>query len=470
MQPTHPPIVKPIKESKRFWRLFAVYGLVCLCVALFSNVSWKSDSMTYYRFAKEALAAGSGFPNANAIYNSCISAPVLINILIITLKIFQTPTSLLVLAVGFNLVQLYLIYRLTERFFGTKAAWIASLLYVLYLNNLGLVLLNYTELPFGCFALASLYFFTAKPRPIHFYLAGITTGLALGIRPTIVPMIGIYVLWIGINFWKNRNFQLLQYGAVLLLGVCTYVVPMGLYSKHNTGHFIYTSTTGPENLAMSSFDGATGVYNNTPFKQEAYLSKKTFIEKNTYLNERSFEWIKKHPIRWISFWPRKFKTTFTTDDIAIWQLLGGKWTLNQWQADRKLPANKQLFTQESRFFRTIFYFLQGWHQLFYLFLMGLWGYQFFYFWKNRLTTPVIVWLLNGFTVLGLVFTFVGSVGMPRYKYTYLVASIILIAPLLQRLISPRRPQIKRRINYTPGFKIATLNPLATSNINATESK
>jgi len=330
-------------------------------------------------------------------------------------------------------------------------------------------LLNYTELPFGCFALASLYFFTAKPRPYNFYLAGLMAGLALGIRPTIIPMIGTYGLWMAFRFWQERNYQWLKYAIVLLLGVCTYVIPMGLYSKHNTSYFIYTSTTGPENLAMSSFDGATGVYNNTPFKQEAYLSKKTFFEKNTYLSERSLEWIKKHPLRWISFWPRKFKTTFTTDDIAVWQLLGGKWSLNQWQADRKLPTNEQLFTQEPRSFRIAFYLLQGWHQLFYLLLMGLWGYQFFYFWKNRLTTPLIVWLLNGFTVLGLVFTFVGSVGMPRYKYSYLVASIILIAPLLQRLISPKRPQIKRRINYIPRFKIATPNPLITSNINATES-
>jgi hypothetical protein len=136
MQPLQYPILKPVKESYPFWGLFTLYGLVCLIIALSTDVTWKSDSMTYYRFAKEALAASSGFPNADAIYNSRISAPVLINILILILKIFQTPVSLLVLAVVFNLVQLYLIYRLTERFFGTKAAWIASLLYVFYLKQL----------------------------------------------------------------------------------------------------------------------------------------------------------------------------------------------------------------------------------------------------------------------------------------------------------------------------------------------
>lgn len=447
--------MKSVKESSRFWWLFAAYGLICLCIAIWGQVPWRSDSLNYYRFAQESIALHNWFPHTKSVHYDWIATPLYINILIATLKIFQTPTSLLVLAVGFNLVQLYLIHRLTERFFGAKAAWIAALVYVLYLNNLGLVLLNYTELPFGCFVLLSLYFFTAQPSLAHFYLAGLTAGLALGIRPTMAPLIGIYGAWIVFTFWKAHRYQWITYTGILALGLATYIVPAGLYSKHSIGYFIFTSNTGPANMVMSAFEGATGVYNDTIFKTDSVLlSKTTFSEKNAYLTKRSVEWIKSHPFRWLSFWPRKFTATFTTDDIAIGQLLGGRWTLNQWMSDSKLPIEQQLFRQEPFSFRIAFYLFQGWQQLFYLFLFGIWGYQFYNFWKKRLTAPLIALLLNGFTVLGLLLTFVGSVGMPRYKYTYLVVSIILIAPILQQLFSLEK---QKKVSINSAEEVDSVN-------------
>ncbi|MEZ4904640.1 MAG: hypothetical protein R2822_24290 [Spirosomataceae bacterium] len=192
---------------------------------------------------------------------------------------------------------------------------------------------------------------------------------------------------------------------------------------------------------MSGFDGATGVYNDTILKNDSiYLSKKTFYEKGDYIQQRATQWIIRHPVQWLSFWPRKIKATFTNDDIAVSPLLGNpSWNFENFIKELKLPKSQQLFWKEPLGYQIAFLLVQLFQYGFYLLLLGCWVYQLIYYWQRHNQTPLIVWMINGFTFLGLLMTYTGSQGNLRYKYPYLVISFILIAPVVVTLKNRIRP-------------------------------
>ena len=155
--------------------------------------------------AIKTVQEGGLFPFQSAIYGLYIAAPFHINIEALVWKIWPSINAIILLNIVYNLIQLVLIYSLTNRFFGNAAAWVSAIIYALYFNNLGLVTLNLTELSFGVFMLASLWFFTAKENSKNIFLAGIMAGLALGIRPTMLPLIGLYLLYLAWYFIKTKN-------------------------------------------------------------------------------------------------------------------------------------------------------------------------------------------------------------------------------------------------------------------------
>ena len=105
--------------------------------------------------------------------------------------------------------------------------------------------------------LASLWFYFKNPTFFNGLLSGLMAGLALGARPLMFALVLVYSLIWAWNWFKKQPLHGQFVG--ILIGLLTYIVVMGSYSKQQTGHFLYSTTTGPLNLLMSSFDGATGV-------------------------------------------------------------------------------------------------------------------------------------------------------------------------------------------------------------------
>lgn len=417
--------------DKRFWWLFLIYALVCFSFALFQHYPLKSDSLIYYRWASQTAQMGTFFPYPQSIYEPWLASLFHINLGALFLRIYNEPVTLHLLNAVINLLQLYLIYRLTLQFFGKQSAWIAACMYVLYLNNLGFVVLNFSELTFTACILLSLYFYFQQPNFTRGLAAGLTAGFALGSRPLAIALLFIYgIVWL----WKLKN-KLPAYHNQLIgiaVGVIMFVIPMGMYSKSQTGQFVFSTTTGPINLLMSGFDGATGVYNDTILKNDSiYLSKRTFYEKGDYIQTRAMKWIFGHPVKWLSFWPRKIKATFINDDIAVSPLLGNPaWNFENFIKDIKRPKAQQRFWDEPFGYCIGFLCVQIFQFSFYLILLALWGYQVVYYWRRRNNTPLIVWIINGFAFLGLMMTYIGSQGNLRYKYPYLVIAFIIISPIV----------------------------------------
>ena len=421
---------KPV--HRQFWIIFGIYALICLYFALYRQVPFISDSQIYYDWAKQAYKNGLLFPYHDAIYSPWLAAFVHVNLGVLALHIYDSPTSIYLLSVLLNLTQLFLVYRLTTHLFDVKSGIIAALMYVFYLNSLGFVVFNLTELTFTVFMLASLWFYFKNPTFFNGLLSGLMTGLALGARPLIFALVLVYALIWAWNWFKKQPLHGQFVG--ILIGLLTYIAVMGSYSKQQTSHFLYSTTTGPLNLLMSSFDGATGVYNDSIIKTDSiYLSKKTFDEKGAYLQERSIKYLKTHPWKWFSILPRKITATFTTDDVTVSYLLNhNHWNLNRFVTEFK--AHKTNFEKEPTIFRWSFLSLQVYHHLFYYTFLLLWIYQVYYYWQRRSTTHLAVWVINAFTILGFAMTFISTQGNNRYKYPYLIATMIIVAPIVKRII------------------------------------
>jgi hypothetical protein len=417
-----------IHSKSTVYILIFLYAVVNLIYAFFFPVPYLSDSQNYLNFATNAIHDAQWYPSINALYNEWIAAPVYVNCLIVLLKIFHTTTAFQVFNAFLNITQLLLMYRLTVRFFGEKSGFIVVLIYILYLNNLGLVLLNYTELLYGVLILGAINLFFQQNKVIFAYFCGLTLGLALGVRPTAYSLIlGILVLY-GIDIFHQRANHLRMF--LLVLGIATFVFIQGTISKQNIGQFVYSSTTGPANLVMSANDKATGVYDNTIFKKDSILlSKKTYVEKNKYLQKRSLDWMKAHPTKWLSLIPRKIYSTFIADDFAITPLLGSnEWSLNKFLKDK----NHSQFSQEPTVFRGSFLVLQTYHQLYYLIILVIILYQLFLFVKEWKKVNSLEILINIYIFTGIALTFIGSVGNPRYKYSFFTILFILIAPIISK--------------------------------------
>lgn len=423
--------------------LVLAYVLIQVVYVCFYPLPLTSDSAASLSFAQSALQEGTYYPNPSSLYGNGIIAPVYINCLILLLKLNNSPSVILFFNILLNMLQLLLLFKITEKLFNVRAAMLAGLLYMLYLNNLGLILLNLTELPFGVLVLASLYFFISPPTLTNSLLCGLMAGLALGIRPTVWALVIAFLIIYIIHAFQGKAQHMKM--AAIIVGMLIYIIPMGLLSKRNIGQFQFSSASGPANLIMSANPRAKGVFDPHIFKNDSiYLSKKTYVEKNKYLLDRSKEYILEHPGAWISLIPRKIYSTFISDGWAIPQLLHSQ----VWDMNAYLKGNQEVretFRQEPVSFRIAFWALNVWQQLIYGVIAAFFIYQLYSFVRGRNFRYESL-LVNLFIMGGISLTILASVGSPRYKYSFVIIAIILVSPVMIEFLDKIMSRVTKRSN------------------------
>lgn len=396
-------------------------------------VPFISDSANYVKYARLALAEQTYYPNPQSIYSAWIVAPVYINYTAVILRVFGNTYSILWFNIILNMTQFALVVLIVRRWYGMQAAYVAAFLYMLYLNNLVLVMLNFTELMFGIFTLASIYCYTGKKKTTNAVLCGIFAGLALGVRPTAWALILAYILlYLYARRYEHKRIVL------ILTGVACYCLAMGLLSKRNIGRFEFTSTTGPSNLIMSATPDAKGVFNGRFFHNDSmYLAIKTYYDRDKYLMQRSKQYIAEHPGEWIALFPRKIYSTFISDGWGITYLLNSSyWDLNTYlKGDASV---KQAFLNLPVLTRVKFWIFNIWQQLLYSMIMLTFLYQVYRLMRTKARREEC--LVNLFILLGVVLSIVSSVGNPRYKYNFLIVSILVISPIIEKFLTRRSCQ------------------------------
>jgi len=212
------------------------------------------------------------------------------------------------------------------------------------------------------------------------------------------------------------------------LGIVAFISLFGFFNQFRFGKFIYTSSTGPVNLLIGANNHATGSFNAKVFEKgnSGYIQNaehETYIEKDEFWQKQAVNWIKDHPVKWLSLLPFKFGYMFVYDDVAISEFLHFK-NCNLSSAVKRIIINKKLNSISpgvTRFEAGTFFLVQILHQIFYMFILYCIVYGIILALKTYKANSYII-LMIIFTIIGICIT-LAAVGIPRYKYPYLIACL-----------------------------------------------
>lgn len=418
------------------WSALLLYTIVQVIYIVWFPLPLVSDSLTYFNYAQQAIQENTYYPNPSSIYSTWLVAPVYINYLIGILKINNSLAAILISNIVLNNLQLILLFLVVDKIFNRAAAYAAGLIYMLYLNNLGMVLMNLTEFMFGIFILASIYFYISRPILRNYILAGLFLGLAIGVRPTGLALFFSYICIFGFDLLQKKyEFKKL---AVVAAGMLVYIFAMGLLSERNIDRFEYTSTTGPANLIMSANPNASGSYSDHFIKTDSiYKTKTTYYDRNEYLMSRSKEYIIDHPITWLSLIPKKIYLMFIFDGWAVSTLIQEqKSDLNSYLKNKN--NYRQELNQRSFFAKAGFWIFNSWQYIVFGTILILFAIK---------TIQIKRWYLNkhelllfAFIIITMGLTILSSVGHARYKYAPLVIAIALTSSLVVSVVDKVLPK------------------------------
>lgn len=424
--------------SNRLPLLLAIYLCLQLFYITFLPLPFQSDSLEHLRLARECLEAGGLYPLPHHRFDDYILAPLYINFLIGLLSINNATTTILFANLVLNFLQLFLLYKISKQLLAQENwARLTVILYVFYLTNLGLILLNLTELAFGVLSLASFHFYLHSQKR-DAGLAGVFLALAIGVRPFGWALLFAY-LTIYLHHCARRQAQHARMMS-LLLGFSLTIAAIGFTTKSYFGDFIFTATTGPANMLMGAHAYANGAYNKKVFEpgHPGFIpdgENKTYVQKGERWMQETKRWIQTHPLSWLSLLPLKILHTFARDDWAINTLTHrSDWSL--YRVGKIILHDKTLsgiFAGEPFGFKVGFLALQIIHHVYYFAVLALMLYQFYFLIKSKAAKHqkkfAIIYLFAFYGIGINLFT----VGDPRYKYPYMIFGLMTLPPAIARL-------------------------------------
>ncbi|MDR3628143.1 MAG: hypothetical protein P4L45_14970, partial [Ignavibacteriaceae bacterium] len=303
---------------KNIFKIVIAYFVFQFLLVIFWQQPFQSDSHYYYKLAQDCLKYHSIYPAKAHLYEDYIIAPLYVNLLVAALSIYNAQITIGFLNILLNALQMFLLFRLSERFTDRKTACVCLLLYMCYLNILGLVLINLTEMFFEVLVLSSLYFFY-KDSNKSLFLAGVFAAASIAVRPVGWGLVAAFLITLAVRFIK-RNYVTKQLIA-LILGLSLFIIALGTVTQISFGKFIYTSSTGPLNLLIGANDNTTGAFNARVLEKGnvGYIQNSdslTYIEKENFYKQKTKDWIISHPAKWLSLIPAKIFFMFAWDDFT----------------------------------------------------------------------------------------------------------------------------------------------------------
>lgn len=430
--------MKFINSLTGFQKILLIYAIIQIIFLFFVDIPFTSDSWHYFNTAQNCIKNGAWYPSKLNLYDDFITAPVYINILSVLLRINNSQLIIYIFNLILNLINLSLIYSLTKKIFkNEKVALLSSIIYCAYLTNLGAIFYNFTELIFTTFILLSIWLYT-KNKTVFIVLSGVISFLAFNVRPLGIALflsniiLAIYLFVFKKKFEKKIITFIITFGLSVLL--------TGLVTKSYHGYFVASSNTGPFNIMMGAFDGATGCFKSEVFSEgnigciEGY-QKLTHKEREKELARRAKRWIKKNPVKWLSIFPKKMFYMFAWDDWSIPAIMDeGKWNIYMLAKSFKEKRGLEMMQEKGVLYTSLFILLNAFHQIYYmlflgLILFGIW----FQITKKELFENEILMKVLLFVIFGIGITLI-AVGIPRYKYSYMIVLIPFAAGALNRVL------------------------------------
>lgn len=409
-----------------------IYLAIQLTIILSSDINYKSDSLYYYKLAQECLEQGEFYPTHIHLNEDYIFAPLYINVLIVLLGISNSPLTIALFNFLIVSLQILILYKISLLIFSKNIARISILLYIFYLNNLGFILLNYTELLFVLLISLSLYLFLMG-KNYYLILSGITLGASIAVRPTGFALLLAFIILQIYNIYKNRKF-VVNY-LYIYTGVIVFILFFGGWTYSNFGKFEFMSTNGPVNLLIGANENATGGFKAAVFGEgnPGFIENSeslTYIQKNDFYRKQAISWIEEHPLKWLTLAPLKLLHAFGWDDITVSSLLGFN-QLNFGRALKILVTGENLsneFENKSAI-KIVFYFsLQFLHHIYYFLILTAIVLGIFHLMKSKLSNDGVRLIL--FYSLISMFIIMIIFGSPRFKYPMFILLLPFAADYL----------------------------------------
>jgi len=415
--------------------IIILYVTIQLLLVLLFPVEYRSDSARYFNLAQDCLQANSFYPAPQHLYSYYILAPLFINILVVLLKFSNSIFIISTFNLLLNSLQLILVYKISVNIFNRKVGAITALLYILYINNLGFIVSNYTELLYGVLVLTALIFYIRKGN-LNYFISGLLIGASISVKPIGYTLILAFILFYVYNKIKfNKSYPVSR----IIIGVITFISVFGLFNQLHFGRFIVTASTGPINIIMGANDNATGGYKDEVFKpgNEGYVANgdsMTYSEKNDFFREKSLDWITSNPLRWLGLMPMKLVHTFIWDDITLSYLLDtGIWDFAKVVKYLWIDKSfKNILPDASLTKKILFFTVEGIHLIYYYILMALIIMGIIIF-KKEIVKSEIVPIIFLYVLFGIVMILL-VVGNVRYKYPYLIILLPFAANYIYQIL------------------------------------
>lgn len=395
-----------------------IYAAIQLGLIFTQDIKYRSDALYYFNLSQKCLTENEFYPSNQNLNDDYIVAPLYINVIILVLKIYNSTTAISLFNLIVILLQISVLYKITERLFSEDVATLTILLSIFYLNTLGLTLQNYTELFFLLLVSCSIYFFILK-KNIYSVLSGILLGFAIAVRPVGWALLFAFVMIHFISIYRSKKIT--PNFFYVYSGVIVFLIIFSSFIKFNFGHFEVSSTTGPINLLLGANEDATGAFNSTVLQKNhagyiEFLDSLTYLQKGEFYQRQAVDWIIENPVRWILLAPMKLFHTFAWDDISISSLLKindtnfariMKIILLEYDINKAIPNT-------STFYKIFYLSILILHHLFYYLLIISIISGIYKFVKNNLSSEGTNLILN-FCIIVIIMIMI-TVGAPRYKY------------------------------------------------------
>lgn len=301
------------KLSTVCWSLFPLWvGIQIYLLISNWNLPMHDDALLYQTLALGCIEDGTWYPSVRHLFDEYVFGPGYVNLLIGIHRLTGTFACVSVLNLFLNIVLLFEIFVLGKKMFGEKVAYVSVLFYMFMYSNVYMPIAPLTDLPFTFLLLSALLLGMDK-RLLPIMVAGVLLALANWFRPLAL----VYLITLLIYYVVHKRGWL-NYAALLIpLVLCVCLI--GWNAKERMGYFVYQSTTGGVNLAMSASDKATGTINYAGLwdpSSSVYLDPSQsylFTDRDRLLKEGSIAWISEHPIQYISLFPIKLGYLFCED-------------------------------------------------------------------------------------------------------------------------------------------------------------
>lgn len=421
-------VINFLTAHKKYIIIF--YSTVQLVYIFFFQAPFKSDSFYYYKLALSSLNSGFVYPSEIHLHEDYIIAPLFVNIQSFILSVYNSQYTVGLFHLFLNLIQLFILFAITKKYYGEKAAAVFTLMYILYLPNMGFILLNMTELLFGVFVALTLYFLL-KEKNSFFTISGLFAAASVSVRPLGWALIISILVYLMVVYRKERLRSLISFTS----GILAFFIIIGSATYISSGQFIITSVNYGTNFLIGANDDATGAYNDKVFKEgkKGFVDnpeKMTYIEKQSYWFNQAVEWIKEKPFDWLKIFPLKLVHIYAWDDYAISPLLWMQdWNLYKLIKSLLITKNiDQFFNQVPLFTQIAYISLQIMHHIYYFIIILIFFLMIFKNYSSLKNDRIfkLLLLIIGFSVLIPLISF----GDPRFKYPYILYMMIIISPFI----------------------------------------